>query len=211
MPPRAAWERRAARRRMAAVVQALPHFRDRYASEGHTARASVGDRRGATLLDARSPPSIRPASATSRSRIRNPAICSTPWRGGRDGASSSASSVAARRSMTGEGGLAGWSEALARRPAWQIVAPTAVPHFHWGRCPPDAFAGLAGAAGCGAASRTPVRAVRAPHVAAWVDAVLADRPADAVDLAKAGLPFRLTRSLADSVSRCVSGAPAPQV
>jgi hypothetical protein len=42
---------------------------------------------------------------------------------------------------------------------------------------------------------SPVRTVRAPHLAAWVDAVLADAPDRAAGIAQGGIPFAVTRSL----------------
>ena len=94
----------------------------------------------------------------------------------------------------GEGGLAEWGRALAERPGWQAVAPSAAMEAS------DPRQRL------GAGSLVtwddrlhlglPVRSVHAPSAATWVDAVLANDPAAAASIAAVtGVPFRLTRSL----------------
>ena len=93
----------------------------------------------------------------------------------------------------GEGGLAGWGEALTRRPAWRVVAAPAEADDPRRRLPPGLTVQLVPALHLAA----PVRAVRAPVLAEWVDAVLGDDPVKAAGLAEAGLPFALTRSLGD--------------
>lgn len=94
----------------------------------------------------------------------------------------------------GEGGLAEWGEALARRPLWQVVAPPPAPaadRRHLLGTLPITRANPA------LHLRVPVRSFRSPLAAEWVDRVLEGDHAAAAALAHlAELPFRLTRSLA---------------
>jgi hypothetical protein len=94
---------------------------------------------------------------------------------------------------TGEGGLAEWRRAIDQRPQWSIVAAQAAfaageSRQSLGPAPPDGA--------CTDAALhldIPIRSVRAPHAAAWVDAVLAGDAARA--RAFGDVPFVLTRSL----------------
>ena len=101
----------------------------------------------------------------------------------------------------GEGGLAAWSDALAGRPGWQAVAAPAARHatdprqrLHGPALRWDSCLHLA----------APVRAVHAPAVAAWVDAVLGGTAADALAVCHGagGVPFQVTRSL-DAMRRAL--------
>ena len=111
----------------------------------------------------------------------------------------------------GEGGLAAWGAALALRPEWTVVAPpgrTADPRQQLGVpcAAPDPRLHLA----------APVRAIRTPQAAAWVDAMLAGDAPVAREIANeiahgaaqgpGGPPFQVTRSL-DAIRLSLRGFP----
>jgi hypothetical protein len=98
---------------------------------------------------------------------------------------------------TGEAGLAAWGEALVARPHWvahaaPCVLTTSDPRQRLFAAPP---AGLT--LDPALQLTVPVRAIRSPAGAPWVDAVLAGDPREAAAIAEAagGVPFLLTRSL----------------
>jgi hypothetical protein len=98
---------------------------------------------------------------------------------------------------TGEAGLAEWGRALAARPAWSAVAP---PDVIGGADPRRClFAAPVPALRVdpGLHLAVPVRAIRTPAIAAWVEAVLAGDAVTAARIAAdaGGIPVRLTRSL----------------
>ena len=185
-------DRRAARRRMAAIIQALPHFRDRYARGGiPPERLVIIDEaqrcwtRGHAIHQTRN----RDTELTDSEPAH---LLDTMAR--REGWSVIVCLIGGGQEIyDGEGGLAAWGEALCRRPDWQITAPDTqsldprqiLPALPIKRSPALHLA-------------APIRAVRAPQTATWVDAVLADEPTRAAAIAATGgLPFRLTRSLSD--------------
>ncbi len=185
-------EPRAARRRIDAVIQALPRFRDQYARDGLTperllvideaqrcwtaAHAIQATRKQAVPLWDSEPAHI--LSIMERRPGWGVIVCLLG--GGQE-------------IYDGEGGLAGWGEALARHPGWTVHAP-ACASGDPRQCLP---AGLP-AIRCEALHlAAPLRTVRAPDAVSWVDAVLADDPARAAAIAASGIPFLLTRSLAD--------------
>jgi hypothetical protein len=100
---------------------------------------------------------------------------------------------------TGEAGLATWGEALLSRPEWRICAAPGVLHATDRRqrlfnIPPplltiDAALHLT----------VPVRAIRNPSAAPWVDAVILGDMKRAMEIAKdaGSVPFSVTRSLPD--------------
>ena len=97
---------------------------------------------------------------------------------------------------TGEGGLAEWSNALRDRPEWDIYAPPGLSEApdvrqRLERLPNTAYAPSLHLG-------VPVRSVRNPHAAAWVDHVLRSNAEGARRIAETGgrLPFILTRDLA---------------
>ncbi len=101
----------------------------------------------------------------------------------------------------GEGGVAEWGRALAARPAWRAVAASDVLQAE------DPRQRLLPSPALALDDRLhlsqPVRSVHAPFAAAWVAAMLGDRPFEAKHIAQAGeLPFRLTRSL-DAMRRAL--------
>lgn len=96
---------------------------------------------------------------------------------------------------TGEGGLAEWGAALAARPEWLAIASPSVLDASDPRQRLPALPGLERETSLHLA--VPVRSLRNPHAATWVDLVLAGEPSAAAAIARdhAPLPFRLTRDL----------------
>jgi len=186
-------ERRAVTRRVEAVIQALPAFRDHYLmvsdtpperlvvideaqrcwSQAHAVSKTqnrpvkLGDSEPGHLLD-----------ILARQEGKCAVVCLVG--GGQE-------------IHDGEGGLAAWGEALRARPAWRALAPEQALRAAdarqrlqpWDRLDTSPDLHLA----------TPIRAVARPMTAAWVDAVLADRPAEAAVIARNGVRFAVTRSL----------------
>lgn len=185
-------ESRAARRRIDAVIQALPRFRDHYARDGlaperllvideaqrcwTASHASHATRKGAVPLWDSEPAHI--LSIMERRPGWGAIVCLLG--GGQE-------------IYDGEGGLAGWGEALARHPGWEVHAPATVSSDPRQCLPADLPATRCEALHLAA----PLRAVRAPDTTDWVDAVLADDPGRAASIAAGGIPFLLTRSLDD--------------
>ena len=183
---------RAARQRVDGVIQALPRFRDHYAAAGipperlliideaqrcwTAAHAVHATRNRLTKLNDSEPAHL--LAIMERRPGWTVIVCLLG--GGQE-------------IYDGEAGLAGWGEALARHPAWTIQAPTDLPADPRQRLPPT----LATTRSEALHLATPIRSVRAPATATWVDAVLADDPARAAHIAAAGIPFTLTRSLDD--------------
>ncbi len=95
----------------------------------------------------------------------------------------------------GEGGLAAWGEALAKRPGWRALAAPGAGEAEdpRQRLPEGPEIGWAPALHLDC----PVRAINASQAAPWVHAVLGNDPAQAADIARraGGVPFRVTRSL----------------
>ena len=199
-------DRRAAQRRVSAVIQALPAFRDHHAlNTGAPPERLVVIDEAQRCWDA--------AHAVGKTRNRPMPL--------RDSEPGHLLDAMARHDgwcvlvclagggqeiHEGEGGLAAWAEALSRRPRWRaMAAPTAAtaPDPRQRFAAPDATQ----TAAPGLSSRitwdhrlhlgAPVRAVHAPGAAAWVDAVLAGDAGPALEIAQAsgGVPFHLTRSL----------------
>jgi hypothetical protein len=101
---------------------------------------------------------------------------------------------------TGEAGLSEWGQALEKRPVWQIRAAPGVinaaePRQCLFKTPP---VGLT--TNSDLHLNVPIRQIRSAAAAPWVDAVLRGRLAEAAEIARqaqGGLPFFITRSLAD--------------
>ncbi len=188
-------DRRAARRRVSAVIQVLPAFRDHHAS-GPDAPAE----RLVVIDEAQR--CWNAAHAVSKTRNR-----AVPLRDSEAGHLLDAMGRHAgwaaivclvgggQEIHDGEGGLAAWGTALARRPGWRVAAAG------W-----RAAAGMADdprqrldVPGVGWDPRlhlaAPVRAIGTPQAAAWVDAVLAGDADTAQALAAGGAAFQVTRSL----------------
>jgi hypothetical protein len=183
-------DRRAARQRLQGVIQALPAFRDHHAVHPGTPpeRLVVLDE-AQRCWDA--------AHAVSKTRNRPvPLQDSEPGllldaMGRHAGWAAVVCLVGGGQEIhDGEGGLAAWGAALASRPAWRVAAAaraTVDPRQQLGapRVTWDPRLHLA----------APVRAIRAPQAAAWVDAMLAGDVPAALALAAGGVPFEVTRSL----------------
>jgi hypothetical protein len=172
---------RAARQRMEQAIQALPHFRDH-----HVAAGEIPAERVAVIDEAQRCWSR--AHAIQKTRDRRVRLT--------DSEPGHLLDIMARQAdwsaiiclvgsgqeiHTGEGGLAEWEAALRARPAWQVLAA------------PEAFA--AAAPEPALHLDVPIRSVRGPHSAPWVEAVLAGDAA-AARLLAAEVPFLLTRDLA---------------
>lgn len=185
-------EPRAARRRIDAVIQALPRFRDQYAREG------LAPERLLVIDEAQRCWTASHAVHATRKQA-SPLWDSEPAHilaimERRPGWAAIVCLLGGGQEIyDGEGGLAGWGEALSRHPGWMVHAPTHAPSDPRQRLPADVPAVRSAALHLGA----PIRAVGAPATAAWVDAVLADDPVRAATIAAGGIPFSLTRSLED--------------
>jgi hypothetical protein len=97
---------------------------------------------------------------------------------------------------TGEAGLAEWGRALSARPEWLIVAPPGV--FSADEPRERLLGSVPATARLEPALHLdiPIRSIRSPVSAAWVDAVLRSDPAGAAAMATQPMPFFVTRSLA---------------
>ncbi len=183
---------RAAERRIAAVIQSLPHFRDH-----HLASRAPPPEPILVIDEAQRCWSAGYATRKTRNR-QIPLTNSEPGHlldimARRDGPAILVCLLGGGQEIhDGEGGLQAWGQALQSRPDWTVLAPpntTTDPRQHLPPLPnlrltPDLHLGA------------PIRAIRAPTATTWVDAVLADAPNEAARIARHGIPFRLTRSLA---------------
>lgn len=86
---------------------------------------------------------------------------------------------------TGEAGLAEWARVIAERPEWRAVA--APGHISGSWLATDDALDLT----------VPMRSVRHSHGARWVDAMLRGEPTEAAEIARDGVPFYVTRDLAE--------------
>jgi hypothetical protein len=98
---------------------------------------------------------------------------------------------------TGEAGLAEWGKALAERPDWQIRAAPGVltapePRQRLFASPPPTLT-----VDIDLHLDIPIRNVRSPAAAHWIDAVLRGARDEALEYAGESLPIFLTRSLAE--------------
>jgi len=194
-------DRRAAQRRMEGVIQALPRFRDHHvqapgpppervlvideAQRCWTASHAVAKTRGHPVPLATSEPGHL---LDIMGRRADGAVIVCLLGGGQE-------------IHDGEGGVAEWGRALATRPAWRAVAASEALQSM------DPRQRLLPSPALALDDRLhlsqPVRSVHAPSAAAWVAAMLGDRPLEAKHIAQAGeLPFRLTRSL-DAMRRAL--------
>ncbi len=188
-------DRGAAQQRMAGVIQALPAFRDHYIrhAEAPPERLVVIDeaQRCWTACHAVSKTRNRPVPLLDSepghlldAMARHPgwAVVVCLVGGGQE-------------IHDGEGGLAGWSAALATRPGWRAMA---APCAGQADDPRQRLVGRRLDWDQHLHLSEPVRAVHTPDAAAWVDTVLAGDPRAAMAVARAagGVPFQITRSLA---------------
>lgn len=190
-------ERRAARRRVGAVIQALPGFRDLHVlGSGAPAERLVVIDEAQRCWDA--------AHAVGKTRNRPVPLRDSEAGHLLDAMGRHAGWAAViclvgggQEIHDGEGGLAAWGAALARRPGWRVAAAPGwraaalgvvedprqrleVPGVGW-----DSRLHLA----------APVRAIGMPQAVGWVDALLAGDADAARALAVGGVPFQVTRSL----------------
>ena len=94
----------------------------------------------------------------------------------------------------GEGGLAGWGEALLLRPAWRVLAADAALSAALPRHRLPLLPQVTRRASFHL--QVPVRSLRCGAAPSWVDAVLAGDSQAARGLALGGMPFSVTRDLA---------------
>jgi len=183
---------RAARQRVEACVQALHHVRDH-----HQAMAAPPAERVWVIDEAQrcwtAPYAMRKTQNQAQPLLSSEPAILLDAMARHDGFAAIVCLLGGGQEIhAGEGGLAGWGEALIARPQWGVVAPAAAaqatdPRQRLGAGPgrrfdPDLHLGAA------------VRAWRAPGVVGWVGAMLAGNAADARAVA-ADLPVRVTRSL----------------
>lgn len=193
-------DRRAAQRRVTAVIQALPAFRDHHVSHpGAPPERLVVVDEAQRCWDA--------AHAVSKTRNRPvPLQDSEPGHlldamGRHPGWAAVVCLVGGGQEIhDGEGGLAAWAAALRLRPGWRAVAAPG------GSADPRQRLDIPGVAqDLRLHLAAPVRAINTPQAAVWVDAVLAGDPDAARALAANGVPFQVTRSL-DAMRRALRGA-----
>ncbi len=196
--------RRAAQRRMEGVIQALPRFRDHHVRE-------PGPPPERMLVIDEAQRCWTAAHAVGKTRNR-PVPLSTSEAGHlldimarrRGGAVIVCLLGGGQEIHDGEGGIAEWGRALAKRPEWCAVAPSDALRAEDPR--QRLLPGPALAADDRLHLSQPVRSVHAPSAAAWVGAALSNQPQEANNIARTmgDLPFRLTRSL-DAMRRALHG------
>jgi hypothetical protein len=169
---------RAARQRMEARIQPLPLFRDHHVATGEIPAEQVAVIDEAQRCWSRAHAIQKTRDRRVRLTDSEPGHLLDILRRQPGWAALVCLVGSGQEIHTGEGGLAEWGEALRARPDWTVLAPTAL---------------LPGVATDPALHLdVPIRAVRGPHSAPWVEAVLAGDAAAARRLA-ADVPFLLTR------------------
>lgn len=190
-------DKRVARRRMESIIQALPRFRNHYLAHGQDAPAET-----LLVIDEAQRCWSRDYAMRKTRDTPYPLTDSEPGH---------LLDIAARHAgfagilcligsgqeiHDGEGGLAEWGAALARRPAWHVAAaPDAADagdaRWRLGALPaPHITAALH--------LDVPVRQIRARHAASWVDALLrGDIEAARAIAREAPPPYFLTRDAAE--------------
>ena len=196
--------RRAAQQRMEGVIQALPRFRDHHVRE-------PGPPPERMLVIDEAQRCWTAAHAVGKTRNR-PVPLSTSEAGHlldimarrRGGAVIVCLLGGGQEIHDGEGGIAEWGRALAKRPEWCAVAPSDALRAEDPR--QRLLPGPALAVDDRLHLSQPVRSVHAPSAAAWVGAALSNQPQEANNIARTmgDLPFRLTRSL-DAMRRALHG------
>jgi len=184
-----------AEHRMKGLIQALPRFRDDLVGSGHVPaeRVIVIDeaQRAWTEAQAVAKTRDRPVRLSQSEPAHLLDVMSR-----HEGFAAIICLVGNGQEIhDGEGGLAGWGQALRVRPDWRVVA---APHSPLDGEPRNRL-GLDGAAMQDAALHltVPVRSLRSDAAPAWVDAVLrGDAGAARAIVAREGaVPFLLSRSL----------------
>ncbi len=194
---------RAARQRMEGVIQALPRFRDHYVGSGPVPSTEVPAERVVVIDEAQR--SWSRAHAVRKTLDRPVRLVDSEpghlldvmarhagGEGGDGGWAAIVCLVGGEQEIhDGEGGLAEWGAALAERPGWDVVA---APDTLGAADPRQRLPALAGLRTDAALHLdVPVRQVRGPLSARWVDAVLRGAADEARRLAD-GAPL-LTRDL----------------
>lgn len=187
---------RAARQRTQAAIQALPGFRDDYVLNGHVPAEHV-----AVIDEAQRAWALAHAVRKSRDReVRlsdsEPGHLLDIMARHADWAAIVCLVGGGQEIHDGEGGLAEWGAALAARPRWRVLA---APPVLLAADPRQRLPNLARLEAVPALHLdVPVRSIRNPFAAPWVDALLRNAADEAAEIARAHgpLPFRLTRDLA---------------
>ncbi len=190
-------ELRAARHRIRAAIQALPHFRDQYVGTP----GEVPSDRIAVIDEAQrswSRDQAMRASADRPVRLSDsePGHLLDIMARHRDWAVMVCLIGNGQEIHTGEGGLAEWGAALALRPQWRVHA--AAEAFGHAGDPRQRLPPLPGQVTIDAMLHLdiPLRSIRNPAAAAWADAVVRGDAVAAGALAAAGgMPFMVTRDL----------------
>ncbi len=185
---------RAARQRTKAAIQALPAFRDEYVRSGHTPAEHV-----VVIDEAQRAWSADHAIRKGRDREvklsdSEPGHLLDIMALHQDWAVLVCLVGKGQEIHDGEGGLAEWGTALATRPRWQVLA---APGTQAAADPRQCLPRLENLTTLGELHLDiPVRSIRNPSAAAWVDAVLDGDAATARAIANRDpLPFLLTRDL----------------
>ncbi len=187
-------EPRAARQRMSGVIQALPRFRDHHAGTAEVPAEQVVVIDEAQRSWSRAHAIRKTLDRPVRLTDSEPGHLLDAMRRHEDWAGIVCLVGGGQEIHDGEGGLAEWGAALASRPDWQVLA---APDTLAAPDPRQRLPGLPALRQEPALHlRVPMRQLRSPDSAAWVDAVLAGDAATAVALAHGDIAFALTRSLA---------------
>ncbi len=186
---------RAARQRTKAVVQALPAFRDHSIQSGHVPPDHV-----AVIDEAQRAWDRNKAIRSSRDREvqlsdSEPGHLLDIMARHQDWAAIVCLVGGGQEIHDGEGGLAEWGAALAARTPWRVLAAEPVLRDADPRQRLPALAGLEVLPALHL--DVPVRSIRNPCAAAWVDALLRNAGDEAAAIAHENgpLPFLLTRDL----------------
>ena len=190
-------DRRVARQQMESAIQALPRFRDHYVG-----RPEIPAERIVVIDEAQRCWSRDYAIRKTRDR---PTQLSDSEPGHlleimsrHEGFSAIVCLVGSGQEIhDGEGGLAGWGAALRGQPGWRVAAP---PDTLGSADPRQQLGQIAHLALTPSLHlNVPVRQIRSAAAGPWVDAVLTGDAAAARAIADAagGVPYAITRSLAD--------------
>lgn len=187
---------RAARQRVECVIQALPRFRDHHVAGRHAPAERVVVIDEAQRCWSRSHAVGRTRAARVKLHDSEPGhLLDIMAR--HEGWSVLVCLLGGGQEIhDGEGGLAEWGAALAARPDWSVLAP---PEAFTATDPRQRLPSLPGLRRVpGLHLGIPVRSLRAPHAAAWVDAVLDGDAGRAREIAQlGGVPFLVTRDLGE--------------
>jgi hypothetical protein len=192
---------RAARQRTRAAIQALPGFRDDYVQRGHVPAEHVAVIDEAQRAWARDHAVRKSRDREVRLTDSEPGHLLDIMARHVDWAAIICLIGGGQEIHDGEGGLAEWGMALAERPRWRVQAAPIVLQAGVLQAgdPRQRLPALTGLTVVPALHLdVPVRSIRSPFAAPWVDAVLRNASDEAAAIAQehGPLPFVLTRDLA---------------